>query len=344
MRWGILGAGEIAGRGMAPALNRAADTQLVAVYNRSLDKAQAFAAKHEARRAYDSIERFLADPDVDAVYVATPNSLHADHAVAAARAGKHVLCEKPMANSVEEAECMLEAAARYGVKLGVVYQNRYHAAHAEARRHIASGRLGEIQLATAQLCRGFGRSGHWSGWRIDPAMAGSGAIVAQAVHPIDLLRYLIGAEVVEVQAMTDEAPPQRPVEEMVYSLLRFDNGVHAHVVAGTLLPRYDNDILCYGSDAKISCKGTLGVPLNGRDGELTLESDEGAETERYASSSVADKMKDLVEDFTAHVTRGADFALTGENGLQMVRIALALQASARTGRAVKTASAEGARE
>ncbi len=337
MRWGILGAGEIAGRGMAPALNRAADTQLAAVYNRSMDKAQAFTTKYQARRAYDSLERFLADPDIDAVYIATPNSLHADHAVAAARAGKHILCEKPMANSVADGERMMEAAAKHNVKLAVVYQNRYHAAHVEARRHIASGALGEIQLASATHCRGFGRGGHWSGWRVDPAMAGSGAIVAQAVHPIDLLRFLLGAEVAEVEAMTDEAPPERPVEEMVYGLLRFDNGVHANVVSGTLVPRYDNDILFYGSAAKIACKGTLGVPLNGRDGELTFESDRGGETKRYESSSVADKMKDLVEDFTSHVTRNTSFGPSGANGLQMVRIALAMQESSRTRKAVRTA-------
>jgi len=336
MRWGILGAGEIAARGMAPALNRAADTQLTAVYNRSMEKAQAFAAKFRAQRAYDSLERFLADPGIDAVYIATPNSLHAEHAVAAARAGKHILCEKPMANSVADGKRMMEAAEKHNVKLAVVYQNRYHAAHAEARRHIASGALGEIQLASAQLCRGYGRSGHWSGWRVDPAMAGSGAIVAQAVHPIDLLRFLLGAEVAEVEAMTDEAPPERPVEEMVYSLLRFDNGVHANVVAGTLIPRYDNDILLYGSMAKITCKGTLGVPLNNRDGELTLESDARTEKKNYASSSVANKMKDLVEDFTAHVTRNTLFALTGENGLQMVRVALAMQESSRSRKAVRT--------
>jgi 1,5-anhydro-D-fructose reductase (1,5-anhydro-D-mannitol-forming) len=336
MRWGILGAGEIAGRGMAPALNRAADTRLVAAYNRSMDKAQAFCAKFNAQRPYDSIERMLADSDVDAVYIATPNHLHAEHAIAAARAGKHILCEKPMANSVADGERMMEAAAKHNVKLAVVFQNRYHAAHAEARRHIASGALGEIQLASATHCRGFGRGGHWSGWRIDPAMAGSGAIVAQAVHPVDLLRFLIGAEVVEVEAMTDEAPPERPVEEMVYSLLRFGNGVHANVVSGTLVPRYDNDILFYGSNAKITCKGTLGVPLNGRDGELTLESDAHAETKHYATSSVADKMKDLIEDYTSHITRNTPFGLTGENGLQMVRIAVAMQEASRTRKAVRT--------
>ncbi|MGE5525206.1 MAG: Gfo/Idh/MocA family protein [Rhodospirillaceae bacterium] len=337
MRWGILGAGEIAGRGLAPALNRAADTDLLAVYNRTVDKAEAFAAKFGARRKYDALERFLADPDVDAVYIATPNSLHAEHAIAAARAGKHILVEKPMANTMQDGERMMEAAAKHNVKLGVMYQNRYHAAHDAVRRHIASGALGEIQLASAHHCRGFTRNGHWSGWRVDPAMAGSGAIVAQAVHPVDLLRYLLGAEVAEVEAMTDEAPPQRPVEEMVYSLLRFDNGVHATVVSGTLVPRHDNDVLFYGSIGKITCKGTLGNPRDNRDGEMTLETDRGMETMTYPTSTVVDKMRAIVEDFTSHVTRNTPFSSDAENGLQMVRIALAMQESGRTRKAVRTA-------
>src|SRR5918911_2669081 len=100
LRWAILGAGDIADRGMAPALNRAADTQLEAVYCRTMDKARAFATKHNVEKAYDSIDRMLADPAIDAVYIATPNSLHAEHTIAAAKAGKHVLVEKPMATTV----------------------------------------------------------------------------------------------------------------------------------------------------------------------------------------------------------------------------------------------------
>jgi 1,5-anhydro-D-fructose reductase (1,5-anhydro-D-mannitol-forming) len=334
MKWGIIGAGEIAARSFAPGLAVAPGNRLTAVYSRSLDKARAFAGRFHVERAHESLEKLLADPEVDAVYIATPNSLHAEQAVRAAQAGKHVLVEKPMAITAADGERMIEACRRHGVKLGVVYQNRYHPAHFEARRRIESGALGEIQLATAQLCRGFARGGHWSGWRVDPRMTGSGAIVAQAVHPIDLLRYLLGSEVVEVHAMTDESPPGRPVEEMAYCLLRFESGAHATVIAGTLLPRYDNDVLLYGARAKITCKGTLGVPLNDRNGELTVEG-EGAARQEYPLKSSADKMGAMVEDFTRAVREGGEPAISGENGLQMIRIASALQESSRRGTTVK---------
>jgi predicted dehydrogenase len=334
MKWGIIGAGEIAARSFAPGLSVAPGNRLTAVYSRSLDKAQAFAGRFHVERACDSLDKLLADPQVDAVYIATPNSLHAEQAVRAAQAGKHVLVEKPMAITAADGERMIEACRRGGVKLGVVYQNRYHPAHFRARAHIEAGRLGEIQLATAQLCRGFARGGHWSGWRVDPSMTGSGAIVAQAVHPIDLLRYLMGSEVVEVQAMTDESPPQRPVEEMAYCLLRFGNGAHATVIAGTLLPRYDNDVLLYGAKSKITCKGTLGVPIDDRGGELSIEGD-GAAHEVFPLKSSADKMGAMVADFSRAVREGAEPAISGENGLQMIRIATALQESSRQGRAVR---------
>ena len=334
LRWGIIGVGEIAERAFAPALARTPGAELVSVYSRSMERAQAFAGRHRAARAYDSLDAMLADPGLDAVYVATPNSLHAEHSIRAANAGKHVLCEKPMAITVADGERMIEACRANRVLLACVYQNRYHAAHREARRRIESGALGEIQLASAQLCRGFQRGSHWSGWRLDPAMTGSGAIVAQSVHPIDLLRYLIGAEVVEVEAMTDEAPPERPVDEMVYALLRFANGAHATVVAGSLLPRYDNDLRLYGSGGKITCKGTLGVPPNDRAGEFTFESEAPIERVEYPVASSAIKMAEMVADFARCVAAGSGIGISGANGLQMIRIATAMQQSSRTRKAV----------
>ena len=201
----------------------------------------------------------LADPDLDAVYIATPNNLHVAQTIRAAKAGKHVLCEKPMATSVADAEQMVAACEANKVKLGVVFQHRYHPAHFRAREIIATGALGEIQFVSAQLCRGFERN-HWQGWRNDPTISGSGAIVAQGVHPIDLLRFILNGDVVRVQAMTDKLPPTRPLEEMLYALLEFDTGAHASVVAGSLLPRYDNNVLVYGSKAKIALNGTLFAP------------------------------------------------------------------------------------
>lgn len=335
-RWGIIGCGTFVERGMSLALNAAAGTQLVSVHSRSPDKAQAFAAKYKAQRAYHDLDAMLADPELDSVYIATPNSVHAEQAVRAAQAGKNVLCEKPMALTLADCERMVDAAAKNKVKLGVVFQNRYHPAHIEARSYVASGKLGSIDLACSQLFRGGERGRGYRGWRGDPQIAGSGAIVAQQVHPLDLMRYILDSEIEEVHAMSDAAPPERPLEEMIYSLVKFRNGVRGTCLSGSLVPRFDNDFLLYGSQSKMACRGTIGEPVPGREQNLTIESDTRHTKMNFlANTSVPEKLGRLVEDFNKSVVENTALGISGENGMQMVRIALAMAESARQGKAVR---------
>jgi predicted dehydrogenase len=335
IRWGIFGIGSIAQRGMGPALNKAGNTKFVAVCSRSMERAKEFAAKYKAEKTYDSYEKMLRDPELDVVYIATPNNLHTEHTILAAEAGKHVLCEKPMALTVQDGENMIQACNKNKVKLGVMFQNRYHSAHFEARRYIESGALGEIYLAKAQLCRGFAR-GSWKGWRKDPMMSGMGAIVANGVHPLDLLRFLLDSEIQEVRGMTDESLPDRPLEEMMYSFLKFKNGAHGIVESGILLPRYDNDVVIYGSKAKIICKATLGVPIQDRPGEITVESDSfRMHTVFPYDNLMPNKVARVVEAFNKAVEENSEFPLSGYNGLQMVKIANAILESSRQGRAIE---------
>lgn len=337
MRWAIIGLGEVAERSVGPGLARAKSSTLRSVYSRNAETARSFAARFGAQGAYDSLDEMLADPELDAVYIATPNNVHAAQAVLAAKAGKHVLCEKPMATSVADAEQMIAACETNKVKLGVVFQHRYHPAHFRAREIVAAGVLGEIQFATAQLCRGFERN-HWQGWRNDPAVSGSGAIVAQGVHPIDLLRFTMGSEVIRVQAMTDEMASKRPLEEMLYALLEFANGTHASVVAGSLLPHYDNNVQIYGSKAKIALNGTLVVPRADQEGELNVAGDVAAGGRTvFPARTGPQKMAEMIEDFTLCIVEDREPEISGRNGLQMVKIAEALQQSGRSGRSVQIA-------
>lgn len=335
-RWGIIGCGAFVERGMGIALNAAADTKLVSVHSRSPDKAQAYAAMYKTEGAHHDLDAMLADPELESVYIATPNSMHAAQAIRAAQAGKNVLCEKPMALSLADCDRMIEAAAKNNVKLGVVFQNRYHPAHVEARSHVASGRLGAIDLVTAQLFRGGARGRGYRGWRGDPEIAGSGAIVAQQVHPLDLMRFILDSEIEEVHAMSDAAPPERPLEEMVYSLVKFRNGARGTCLSGSLVPRFDNDFLLYGSASKLTCKGTIGEPAPRRDQYLAIESDTSENHTSFLSgASVPEKLARLVEDFNASVRENTALRISGENGMQMVRIALAMAESASKGKAVQ---------
>ena len=330
--WGIIGIGSHADRYVAPAITGAADTELVAVCSRSLGRANAFAAKHGAGRAYDSLEQMLADDELDVLYIATPNNLHAVQTVQAATAGKHVFCEKPMALSVADCRMMIDACNRNKVKLGIDFQNRFHPAHVEAHRLIQSGEAGEVTVVKAQYCHGRAR-GVWRGWRNQPEVAGAGALVGTGIHPIDLLCYLLESEIEEVFAVTDEEPPRYPVDDMVYATMKFRNGAYGSVISGLLVPRSDNDVVIYGSKAKIVCKGTVGMPMQG---ELLVEGD--AVSVRM-SFPVADPVPALylraVESFSRSIQDDTEPLSSAAAGLEMVRVANAIIESSRKRRAVK---------
>ncbi len=336
IRWGIIGGGELAQKSVVPGLALVADAQLVSVTSRRTESTRAFAEKN-GLRGYDTLDALLADPELDAVYIASPNGLHAEHTIAAARAGKHVLCDKPMALSQAQCESMIEACEKANVRLGVVFQNRYHPVHLEARRQVEAGVLGEIQFATAQLCTGRPR-GYWKGWRADPAVAGSGSIVAHAVHPIDLLRHLIGSEIVRVQAMTDTHPPERTVDELACGQFHFANGAFAQVTTATVVPQAANGVVLYGSDAKIECLGTLGPSANpGLPQRFRLESGQPTVEQDHSSSSNAERFAAMFAEFQRCIRTGTEPSFSGRNGLKMVNIANAMVESARTGRAVDLA-------
>ena len=168
--WGIVGPGRIADTAIAPGIGRSEDGFLQAVVSRDPGRAEAFAAKHGAARATTSYEDMLADPRVDVVFIGTPNAQHPQQAIAAMRAGKHVLCDKPLALAVADAEEVLRVAGETGVKLGVGFMSRHHPAHQEARRIIRSGAIGDVVLIQAEFSPGAHRP---VGWRTDPAPSGA---------------------------------------------------------------------------------------------------------------------------------------------------------------------------
>jgi len=330
--WGIIGTGAHANRFMGPAIGKVANVKFVAACDISMELAKEFAAKHSVERVYDSFEKMLEDPELDVVYVATPNNLHAQHTIQASEAGKHVLCEKPMALTEDDCELMIEACNKNKVKLGVDFQNRYHPAHVEARCLVQDGRIGQIYVAKAQYCLGY-MYGHWQGWRDDPGMPGAGALVATGLHPIDLLRFVLNSEVEEVQALTATQTPYHTVDEMVYAILKFQNGVHGVVISGLLAPRSDDDLVLYGSEAKITCKGTVGMALQG---ELLVEGDSINMRMAFPTTDpLPGNYIRVVEAFNNCIEGNTELDISGYNGLQMVRITNAILESSRQGKAIR---------
>lgn len=334
--YGVIGIGYHADRFMGPAISKAADTKFVAVCSRSLKRAQDFASRHGVEQAYDSLEKMLQDADFDVLYVATPNSLHAEHTITAAEAGKHVLCEKPMALTEADGQRMIEACNKNKVKLGVDYQNRYHPAHVEARRLVQEGKVGEIYTAKAQYCRNFTRdfirSNLKGSWRNDLDMAGGGALMGTGLHPVDLLRFVLDSDVEEIQAVFDPKTPHS-IDEMVYAILTTENGVRGSVISGFIAPRSDDDLVLYGSKAKITCKGTVGMLLRG---ELLMEGDSiNLKMSFPTNDPLPGNYIRVVEAFNRCIEENTESDISGENGLQMIRIANAIIESNRKGKAIK---------
>lgn len=336
--WGIVSTGLHPENKIAPAINAAAGAELVAVCSRDQGRADAFAARHGAKAAYDSLEALLVDRRVDGVFISSPNSLHAAQAIRAAQAGKHVLCEKPMTTTLADAVAMVRACREQGVKLGVGFELRHNPGHVLARDLVADGSLGRITLAQGQW--GFGSRGQETfppreglrQWWDDPeAIGGASTLMGTGVHVMDLLRFVLGQEIAEVAAITDGQTADRPLEQIAALSLRFSSGTLGTLVCGRLLPDTRNDLALYGINGRFTSRETIWEAQKG-DIEVVSDSVNRAETypENYLGNFIAQ-----MEDFQQAVADDQPPAATGEDGLRVVETTLAAIESARTGRTVK---------
>ena len=200
--WAVVGCGWLARDYVAPAIRQSRNGRLVAACDPSADAR----ASVDAAASFATLEELLRAPGVDAVYVATPNHLHADQVVAATRAGKAVLCEKPTATHAADAARMADAAEAAGVLFATAYDQRFHAAHLTLRDLIAAGELGTVTLVRIRYACWTGRDwtpGDWphDNWRVDPERAGGGAMIDLAPHGLDLAQTLLGERVEDVRCL-----------------------------------------------------------------------------------------------------------------------------------------------
>lgn len=333
--WAIVSVGQHPDLRMAPAIRESGEARLLAVCSRDRGRAQAFARKHGAEAAYDSIEALLRHPGVDALYVASPNALHARHAVAAARAGKHVLCEKPMALTEQDGRAMIEACRVAGVKLGVCFHLRHHPAHREMRRLIQSSAVGEVTLAEAQWTfgkRGFAQpppNAPLQAWREDPDLAGGGTMMGTGVHCIDLLRFLLARDITHVVALTSGHTEALPLETTACFALRFQGGLLAQVTASRVVADPRNDVAVYGTKARLRGVNTLN---NFFIGEMETAAGNTASRVEYLRGNAYQSM---VEAFQDAVRENREPSASGEDGLRCIQVTNAVFESARAGRVVR---------
>src|SRR5262245_7954119 len=251
VRWGVLGAADIAVKKVIPAMQGCDRSSVLAIASRNKQKAEAAARALGIPRAYGSYEELIDDPDVEAIYNPLPNHLHVPWSVRAAAAGKHVLCEKPIALSAAEARELRDARDRAGVLIGEAFMVRTHPQWLGVRKLVESGRIGELRLIV----------GHFSYFRRDPndirsrADWGGGAMLDIGCYPITLSRWLFNAEPLEVTGQL-EHDPDLGIDRLGSALLRFPNGQAAFTCAGQLAPHQRMQIL--GTTARIEVE----IPFN----------------------------------------------------------------------------------
>jgi predicted dehydrogenase len=319
VRWGLIGCGDIADKRVAPALRQTAGSALVGVARARAELAAEFAARHGVSRSYADWRELLRDREIDAVYVATPVRLHAEQAVAAAEAGKHVLCEKPMALDVASCERMLAAARSHGVRLGVAYYRHHYPVVARLRELIASGEIGRPVLAQAEAFEPFDPPpGHPRSWLLRKAESGGGPMMDFGCHRLEVLRDLLGPIEEAHGFLSNVRFRQREVEDTAVAHLRFGSGAQAVLtVTHAASERRDTlDIVGTGGSAHVAV-------LN--EGGLRIVTADGGREERHLPP--ANLHQPLVADFVAAVRERRDPAVTGEIGLEVSRALAAIYAA-----------------
>jgi predicted dehydrogenase len=251
LRWGILSTANIATEKVIPGILKAARSRIAAVGSRDEERARAVAARYDIAHVHGSYEALLADPDVDAVYVPLPNHLHAEWTIAAARAGKHVLCEKPLAMTAADAERMVAACEAEGVRFMEAFMYRHHPSWQAVKALVASGRIGRLTSVQSWF----------SYYNDDPTNirnirdAGGGALFDIGCYSVNLSRFLFDGEPGRVEASITRDPATN-VDVVTSALMEFGDGIATF----TCSTRAEDDqrVHVYGTDGRIS----IGIPFN----------------------------------------------------------------------------------
>jgi predicted dehydrogenase len=228
IRWGIIGCGDVTEVKSGPGFQKARHSQLVAVMRRTGALAEDYARRHGVPRWYDKAEDLINDPEVDAVYIATPPASHKEYTQLSAQAGKPVYVEKPMALNSEECQAMLRSCHAAGTPLFVAYYRRALARFVKIKQLIDTQAIGEVRFVTVTLfqplIRGLGEAKQLP-WRVNPEVAGGGQFVDVGSHMLDLLDYLLGP-IRTVAGFASNQARRYPAEDMVTGTFLFESGVH----------------------------------------------------------------------------------------------------------------------
>lgn len=326
--WGFIGASNISHTRILNAIRAQSNNEVVAVMSTNLERAQRFAAETGISRAYDSLDTILADPKVDVVYISTTNELHYEQTIAAAKAGKHVLCEKPLAMNLGHARQMIEVCQASGVILATNHHLRNAATHRTLRRLIAAGTIG--QPLAVRIFHAVYLPPHLQGWRITKPEAGGGVVLDITVHDADTLRFVMDDEVETVTALTaQQGLAGGKLEDAVMGVMRLRSGVLAQFHDAFTVRYARTGFEVHGAEGSLIGQDVMTQNPIGR---ILLRQGGGTaeETEIFMGES-ENLYTRSIRLFVEAVFGQGEPAASGEDGLRSLAIALAVAESARTG-------------
>jgi 1,5-anhydro-D-fructose reductase (1,5-anhydro-D-mannitol-forming) len=325
--WGLIGASTIAREWVIGAI-RATGGEVVSVMSSSEDRARSYAAENGIPKSVADVEALVTDPDVAAVYISTTNELHRDQAIAAARAGKHVLCEKPLALTLEDAHAMAKAARDAGVVLATNHHLRNAATHVAMRDAIAAGKIG-TPLA-ARVFHAVYLPPHLQGWRLEKPAAGGGVILDITVHDTDTLRFVLGRNPLEVIAFSQAGGMGKEgLEDAVMGVMKFEGGVIAQFHDGFTTKYAETGFEVHGTEGSLVARNVMTQrPV----GTVVLSNADGEQQIPTASRNLYEAG---LEAFHAAMAGKGKPSATAEDGIWSLATGLAVVRSTQSGAAVK---------
>jgi len=326
--WGLIGASTIAKEHVIPAIRDQENCTVISVMSSSEERGRKYASENNIPDSTNSLEVLLSRDDIDIVYISTTNELHKEQLLAAVAAGKHVLCEKPLALKLEDAKEMLHACKEAGLVMGTNHHLRNSITHRTIRKLIQDGEIGK-PLA-ARVFHAVYLPEHLQTWRIKNPETGAGVILDITVHDTDTLRFLLDAEVEEVTALSaTQGMSVAGIEDAVMGVMRFDNGVIAQFHDAFTIAHAPTGLEIHGSEGSIFARNVMTQKPIGdivlRKGSVETEVEIGDRTSLYSRS---------VRLFNDAVKGQGELAASGEDGVRSLAVGLAVLESTKTGSTV----------
>ncbi|NRG18233.1 Gfo/Idh/MocA family oxidoreductase [Rhizobiales bacterium] len=327
MKWALIGASRIASGYVIDAIRAQSGHEIASVLSSDEGRGRDYAETHGIARSSTDLDEILADPEIDAVYISTTNEKHHPQAMAAIDAGKHILCEKPLAMTLSDAVEMVRAAEAKGVVFATNHHLRNAGSHLAIRDLIASGRIGEV--LSARVFHAVNLPEHLRGWRINDRAAGGGVIPDITVHDADTVRFHLGEDPVEVVAQSAVSGLGQGVEDSVMSVWKMPSGAMVQTHESFTHPHAGTGIEFHGTKGSIFARDVMtqrpvgGVWLVGPNGRQDVSFDDH---NLYVRA---------LGEFAKAVVGNGRPAADGVDGVKSLAVALAVREAADQGRAVR---------